>query len=86
MPPTTMAVEIIRRANVPLPECHSRNIGDTRLRIRANISTNIGRLLTIVDTRDTGPLANAQKDNATPPSANVSLKVSKPIAESLRFI
>ena len=86
MPPTIIAVATSRRASIPLLECHSRNAGDKRFRIMANMSTNIGRLLVIVDTRDTGPLCNAQNDSTIPAGANVSLKASNPIAEFLCFI
>ena len=81
-----MAVAMSRRASILLPECHSRNAGDRRLRIIANISTNIGRLLIIVDTRDTGPLSSAQNDSIIPIGASVSLKASKPMVEFLCFM
>ena len=86
IPPTIMAVAMSRRTSIPLPKSHPRNMGDKRLRIRANISTNIGRLLVIVDTKDTGPLSSAQNVNTIPNGANVSLKVSRPMAEFFCFI
>jgi len=61
-------------------------MGETRLRIRANITTKIGRLPIIVETRDTGPLSIAQSNSTIPPRAKVSLKASRPIAEFLRFM
>jgi len=86
MPPTIMAVATSRKASIPLPGCHSRNIGETRLRIRANITTKIGRLPIMVETRDTVPLSIDHNNSNIPPIAKVSLKASRPIAEFLRFI
>ena len=50
------------------------------------MSTNIGRLLIIGDTKDTGPLSSAQNDSTIPTGDNVSLKASSPIVEFLRFM
>lgn len=69
IPPTIMAVAISRRANMPLAKRTPRKPGNKRLKIRAKISTNMGRLLRIVETKETSPLCNAQCDNTTPMTA-----------------
>ena len=86
MPLTIRVVATSRKTSALLPGCHSRNMGEIRLRIRANITTKIGRLPTIVETRDTSPLAIAQKESIIPSSANASLKASKAIVEFLCFM
>ena len=86
MPPTIMAVATSRKASTPLPSCHCRNLGEIRLRIKANIITNTGRLLAIVETSDTGPLSSAQNISSIPNGANVSLKASQPKTEFLCFM
>ena len=40
----------------------------------------------MVETRDTGPFVSAQNDNAIPIGVNVSLRVSRAIAEFLCFM
>ena len=72
MPPTVMAVAIRRNAHTLLPPDQSKNWGKRRLRIRVYIATKIGRLLTIVEIRDTGPLSIAQNNTANPEIAIVS--------------
>ena len=74
IPPTIMAVPISRRANIRLLDSHLRNPGERRLRIRADRTTNMGRLPTIGDTSDTGPLASAHIDNTMATGASISLK------------
>ena len=86
MPPTIMAVAISRKASILLPGCHSRNIGETRLRIRANMTTKTGRLPIIVETKDTGPFSIAESDSVIPTKAKVSLRASRPIADFLCFM
>ena len=51
-----------------------------------NRATKIGRLPMMVETKDTGPLCIAQNDNTIPTGAKVSAKVSRAMAEFLRFI
>lgn len=80
-PATIITIAVSRNASMALVQCHSRNIGETQLRMRVNMKTKIGRVPRIVDTRDTGPLPIAQKDSTTPTSAKVSLKISKEIAK-----
>ena len=86
MPPTIIAIAKSRKASAPLPGCHSRKSGETRLRIRANITTNTGRLLAIVETNDTGPLSKAQNCSTIAVNASVSLTASKAKAEFLRLM
>ena len=86
MPLTTMAVATKRRTSNPLPGCHSRNVGRTRLRIRAKMTTKTGRLLTMVETRDTGPLSIDQNASIAPSMAKVSLKTIIPKAEFRRVM
>jgi len=86
MPPTIIAVAISLKASINLPGCHTKKPGKKRLKIRANIPTNIGRLLTIVETSDTGPLCSAKNNNIDATGANVSLKAIKARVESLRSI
>ena len=85
MPPTIIAVATSRKVSILLPGFHSRNVGKIRLRIRAKMTTKIGRLPVIVETSDTGPFCIAQSDSITPLIAKASLKKTKPIAEFLRF-
>lgn len=86
MPPIIMAVAMSRRASILLPGCHSKNVGKTRFRIRAYVNTKMGRLLTIVETSDTGPLSIDHKASVMAVGARSSLKVSRAIAEFLCFI
>ena len=86
MPPTIMAVATNLRASIPLPGLHSSNLGAIRLRIRANITTKIGRLPIMVETSDTGPFCNAQKDSIAPDRARVSLRTIRPMVDFLCFI
>ena len=85
IPPTIMAVAMSRMASMPfpVPGCQSMNIGEMRLRIRANMTTKAGRLPIMVETKETGPISIAQSEGAIPPKANVSLKASKAMAELL---
>jgi len=46
----------------------------------------MGRLLTIVETRDTGPLSIAQNNSTAAITTSVSLKMSRAMAEFRRFI
>lgn len=86
IPPMTMAVAISRRISIFLVGCHSRNVGDRWLRMRANTSTNIGRPLVMVATRETGPLCNAQNDSIIPVGTSVSLRMSRRIVELRCFM
>ena len=86
IPQTIIAVAKSRKARPPLPGCHSRNVGEIRLRIKANITTNTGRLLAMAETNDTGPLSNAQNCSSIAVGASVSLTASKAKAEFLRFM
>ena len=86
MPPTIRAVAMSRKASILLPGCHFRNVGKARFRIRAYVSTKMGRVLTIVETSDTGPLAIDQNDSITAIGARSSLKASRAIAEFRRFM
>ena len=81
MPPTIMAVAMSRNTSVALAVCHSINAGKIWLRIKAYMKTKMGRVLTIVDTKDTGPFSIAQKDSTAELSANTSLKISMAITE-----
>ena len=83
MPPAIMAVAMSRRASILLPGCHSRNIGRTRFRIRAYVNTKMGRVLIMVETSDTGPLAIDHNDSITATGTRSSLKASRAIAEFL---
>ncbi len=86
IPPTIMAVAMSRKASILPPGCHSRNMGKIRFRIRAYVSTKKGRLLIMVETSDTGPLAIDHNDSIMATGARSSLKVSRAIAEFLCFM
>ena len=86
MPLKIIVAAKIRNINSRLPGCHFRKVGQKRLRIRANITTNMGRLLTMVETSDTGPLFSAQNDKTVPVGARISLKTSMVRVEFLRLI
>ena len=86
MPLTIMAVAKSRKASSPRPGCQSRNAGAIRLRMRANITTKMGRLLVIVETRDTGPLSIAQSDSTMAIGASNSFKPIMARAVFLCFI
>lgn len=86
IPPIIMAVAASRSTRAALVGRHFRNTGKTLPRIREYIKTKMGRLLRIVDTRDTGPLSIAQKESIIPMGARVSLKLRRAIAEFRRFI
>jgi len=86
IPPTIIAIAIRRRANIPPSACHSINLGKRRLRIKANINTNTGRLPpTIVDTSDTGPAFNARNMSNIVIGANISLNTSQAVVEPFCF-
>ena len=85
--PAIIAVAISLIANTPLPVCLSRiKLGRKRLRIKASINTNMGRLLEMVDTRDTGPVSIARKISTVPVIASVSLNAIIAIAGLRRVI
>ena len=86
MPPTIIAIAISRNASIPLLAGLIRNLGKMRLRTRAYRATKTGRLLTIVETKDTGPLSIADSDSIIPEKAKLSLKASRPIADFLCFM
>ena len=86
MPPTIMTVAISRNASILLPGCHSRDIGEIRLRMRAYRTTKAGRLPSMVATREIGPLSIAVSDDISPPKAKVSLTAMRPKADFLRFM
>jgi len=74
MPPAIIAVATSLIDSTPLPVCPSiREPGRKRLTTIASIKTNIGRLLEMVDTRDTGPDSIARKISTMPAIASVSL-------------
>ena len=81
-----MAVPISRKASITPSVRHSRKAGRRRLRIRAYITTNIGRVLLIVDTSDTGPLCNAHIDSNIAVGAIVSFKAINANDDFFRFI
>ena len=83
MPPTIRVVAMSRKASILLPGCHTRNIGKTRFRIRAYANTKMGRVLIMVETSDTGPLAIDQNDSIMATGTRSSLKASRAIAEFL---
>jgi len=86
MPLTIMAVAINLKASILLPGCHTRNVGRTRFRIRAYVSTKTGRQLTMVETSDTGPLSIDHNASVMAVAAKGSLKMIKAIAEFLCFM
>ena len=86
MPLTIITVAMSRKASSPRPGCQSRNVGATRLKIKANMTTKIGRLPVIVETRDTGPFSIAQSDSTMAVGARSSLRMSKARAVFLCFI
>ena len=86
MPLKIMVAATTRKANSHLPDCHLSNSGQKRLKIRANNTTNIERLLIMVETSDTGPLFSAQKYRTAPTGTNISLKISRAKVEFFRFI
>ena len=61
-----MAIATKRNAHILFPPDHSKNWGISRLRIRVNITTKIGRLTKTVETKDTGPLSMACNNSAMP--------------------
>ncbi len=73
------------RPRASLPGCHTRKLGQIRLRIRADTTTKMGRVLAMVDTRDTGPLSIAQKNSTAPASTSSSLTATSVSAEAGRF-
>jgi hypothetical protein len=75
-PATIMAIAVKRNTSMALVQFHSRNAGETRLRIRVYIKIKMERVPIMVDTRDTGPCSIAQKDSTAPTSARSSFKVS----------
>ena len=81
-----MAVAMSRNINVLLIADLMRNPGKTVPNNKEYIATKTGRLLMIVETRDTGPLCIAQYDSTIPIGAIVSLKAIKLIATLFRFI
>lgn len=83
MPPTIIAVAMSRSASIPLPGCHSRDVGEMRLRIRANITTTIGRVPITADTRDIGPISIARYASITDTITKTLPVVIRPIVESL---
>ncbi len=86
MPLIIMAVAMNLKASILLPGCHSRNIGETRFRIKAYVNTKMGRLLIMVETSDTGPLAIDHNDSIIATGTRSSLKVSRAITEFLCFM
>ena len=85
MPLTTIAVAMIRWASILLPGCQSRNVGEVRLRIKANMSKKTGRLAIIVEARDTEPFSIARRTSAEATTARISVIVTKPIVDFIRF-
>ncbi len=73
-----MVVPTTRCASTPLPVSHLRKLGKVRLMTKAKISTNMGRLEKMADTRDTGPFYIATNSSTTPTTTINSLKASSP--------